>query len=80
VLVTTVTSIETLRRSPRAALFEGRDDIPVSMFMTEYDRGEGPDQHLHRYADVRRQPNPEMSPVTPKPSASLPNHSRSRLG
>jgi len=47
VLVTTVTSIETLRRSPRAALFEGRDDIPVSMFITEYDRGEGPDQHLH---------------------------------
>ena len=52
VVVTTVTSIETLRRSPRAALFEGRDDIPVSMFITEYDRGEGPDQHLHPYAEV----------------------------
>jgi len=29
VLVTTVTPIERLRLSHRAALFEGRDDIPV---------------------------------------------------
>lgn len=52
VLVTTVTSIESLRLSRRAALFEGRDDIPVSMFVTQYDRGEGPDQHLHPYPEV----------------------------
>jgi mannose-6-phosphate isomerase-like protein (cupin superfamily) len=52
VSVTTVTSIESLRLSPRAALFEGRDEIPVSMFITRYSRGEGPDQHLHPYPEV----------------------------
>jgi excinuclease UvrABC helicase subunit UvrB len=46
VSVTTVTSIERLRLSTWAALFEGRDEIPVSMFITQYGRGEGPDQHL----------------------------------
>lgn len=50
--MTTVTSIEALRLSRRAALFEGRDEIPVSMFITAYDRGEGPDQHLHPYPEV----------------------------
>jgi mannose-6-phosphate isomerase-like protein (cupin superfamily) len=50
--VATVTSIETLRLSSRAALFEGRDEIPVSMFILRYDRGEGPDQHLHPYPEV----------------------------
>ena len=50
--VTTVTSIESLRLSRRAALFEGRDEIPVSMFITQYGRGEGPDQHLHPYPEV----------------------------
>ena len=48
----TVVSIEDLRLSERAALFEGRDDIPVSIFVTRYARGEGPDLHLHPYAEV----------------------------
>jgi hypothetical protein len=52
VLVTTVTSTESLRLSRRAALFEGRDEIPVSMFITQYVRGEGPDHHLHPYPEV----------------------------
>ena len=47
-----VTSVEDIRLSPRAARFEGRDDIPVSMFITQYARGEGPDQHLHPYAEA----------------------------
>ena len=47
-----VIPIEDLRRSPRAALFEGRDDIPVSIFITQYERGQGPDLHLHPYAEV----------------------------
>ena len=50
--MTSVTSIESLRLSRRAALFEGRDEIPVSMFITQYDRGEGADQHLHPYAEA----------------------------
>jgi mannose-6-phosphate isomerase-like protein (cupin superfamily) len=50
--VTSVTPIEDLRLSHRAALFEGKDEIPVSMFITQYARGEGPDQHLHPYAEA----------------------------
>ena len=41
-----------LRRSPTALLFQGRDDIPVSMFVTEYPNGRGPDLHLHPYAEM----------------------------
>lgn len=48
----TVTPIEDLRRSPTAALFEGRDDIPISIFVTEYERGQGPDLHTHPYAEA----------------------------
>src|SRR4051812_26872534 len=48
----TVTPIEDLRRSPRAALFEGREQIGVSIFVTEYDRGQGPDLHFHPYAEA----------------------------
>jgi quercetin dioxygenase-like cupin family protein len=49
----TVTPIEDLRRSPTAALFEGREQIPVSVFVTEYpERGKGPDLHTHPYAEA----------------------------
>ena len=48
----TVIPIEALRRSPTAALFEGRDEAPVSIFVTEYQRGQGPDLHTHPYAEV----------------------------
>ena len=48
----TVTPIEDLRRSPTAALFEGREQIPVSIFVTEYQRGKGPDLHTHPYAEA----------------------------
>ena len=48
----TVTPIEELRLSATAALFQGRDDIPVSIFVTEYERGQGPDLHTHPYAEV----------------------------
>lgn len=44
--------LDSLRRSPTAQLYEGRDDIPVSIFVTEYARGQGPDLHLHPYAEV----------------------------
>ena len=49
----TVTPIEDLRRSPTAALFQGRDEIPVSIFVTEYpERGKGPDLHVHPYPEA----------------------------
>lgn len=48
----TVTPIEELRRSPTAALFEGGDQIPTSIFVTEYERGRGPDLHTHPYPEV----------------------------
>ena len=47
-----VTPIEDLRLSHRAALFEGGEQAPVSIFVTEYSRGEGPDLHLHPYPEV----------------------------
>jgi quercetin dioxygenase-like cupin family protein len=50
--VAIVTPIEDLRRSPQSALFEGGDDIPVSIFVTQYERGRGPDLHVHPYAEA----------------------------
>jgi mannose-6-phosphate isomerase-like protein (cupin superfamily) len=47
-----VTPIEKFRLSRRAVKYEGRDEIPISMFLTRYQRGEGPDLHLHPYAEV----------------------------
>jgi len=48
----TVIPIEDLRRSPTAALFEGRDEAPVSIFVTQYERGQGPALHVHPYPEV----------------------------
>jgi mannose-6-phosphate isomerase-like protein (cupin superfamily) len=48
----TVTPIEDLRLSETAALFEGKDEIPISSFITEYPRGKGPDLHLHPYPEA----------------------------
>jgi mannose-6-phosphate isomerase-like protein (cupin superfamily) len=48
----TVIPIEDLRRSPTAALFEGREHSPISIFVTQYQRGQGPNLHLHPYPEV----------------------------
>jgi mannose-6-phosphate isomerase-like protein (cupin superfamily) len=48
----TVIPIEELRRSATASLFEGRDQVPVSIFVTRYERGQGPALHLHPYPEV----------------------------
>jgi mannose-6-phosphate isomerase-like protein (cupin superfamily) len=47
-----VIALDEIRRSPTAALFEGGNDAPVSIFVTNYPRGRGPDLHLHPYAEV----------------------------
>ena len=48
----TITAVEDLRLSHRAARFEGGDQAGVSFFITTYANGEGPNQHLHPYAEV----------------------------
>ena len=47
-----VISIDDLRVSPTAALFQGEGDPPVSIFVTRYSRGQGPQLHLHPYPEV----------------------------
>jgi quercetin dioxygenase-like cupin family protein len=48
----TVTPLEDLRHSATAALFQGGEDIDVSIFVTTYERGQGPKRHLHPYPEV----------------------------
>lgn len=48
----TVIPLEELRVSPTAALFEGRDEAPISMFVTRYERDQGPQLHVHPYPEV----------------------------
>lgn len=50
--VATVTPIEQLRFSATAALFEGRDAADVSIFITNYERGQGVNLHVHPYPEV----------------------------
>lgn len=44
--------LEDSRISSTLARFEGADEIPLSMFVTEFPRGEGPPLHLHPYAEI----------------------------
>ena len=50
--MTTIVPLDELRRSATAALFQGGGEIPVSIFVTEYRRGQGPALHLHPYAEA----------------------------
>jgi quercetin dioxygenase-like cupin family protein len=49
-----VEAVASFRRSETAALFQGREagGVAVSMFVTEYPKGRGPDLHVHPYAEV----------------------------
>jgi mannose-6-phosphate isomerase-like protein (cupin superfamily) len=47
-----VQPLSELRRSETACLFQGGDRAPVSVFVTEYTDGRGPDLHLHPYPEV----------------------------
>ena len=47
-----VIPVEALRLSPTAALFEGGERAPISMFITTYERGQGPQLHVHPYPEV----------------------------
>jgi quercetin dioxygenase-like cupin family protein len=48
-----VIPFDEIRLSHRAALYEGgADGVDASTFITQYERGEGPDLHLHPYPEV----------------------------
>jgi quercetin dioxygenase-like cupin family protein len=48
-----VIAFDDVRFSPTARLFEGGDELGVSIFVTEYaERGQGPRLHLHPYPEV----------------------------
>ncbi len=48
----TVIALTDLVYSPTAMLYEGQDAAPVSIFITAYARGQGPDLHRHPYPEV----------------------------
>lgn len=48
----TVIPLDSLAFSPTAKLFEGGDEAPLSIFVTEYDRGQGVGLHVHPYPEV----------------------------
>ena len=47
-----VISVEDVRYTPSVALFEGHDQTPVSIYVTEFERGDGTPLHLHPYPEV----------------------------
>ena len=47
-----VIPIEEVRYTPAVAVFEGRDEAPVSFYVTEFERGEGTPLHLHPYPEL----------------------------
>jgi mannose-6-phosphate isomerase-like protein (cupin superfamily) len=50
--VPTVVPLDELRKSPTACLFEGGEEVPVSMFVTEHPRGKGAALHFHPYPEA----------------------------
>jgi mannose-6-phosphate isomerase-like protein (cupin superfamily) len=49
----TVIPFGSLRYSPTATLFEGGEELGVTIFVTEYpDRGQGPQLHKHPYQEI----------------------------
>lgn len=47
-----VIPVEDVRYTPAVALFEGHDETPVSVYVTEFERGDGTPLHLHPYPEV----------------------------
>jgi quercetin dioxygenase-like cupin family protein len=44
--------VDDVRYSPAVAVFEGQDDVPISFYVTEFERGEGTPLHLHPYPEL----------------------------
>ena len=47
-----VIPVDEVRYTPSVAVYEGHDDTPVSVYVTEFERGEGTPLHLHPYPEV----------------------------
>ena len=47
-----VHAIEEFRLSETVMRFQGGDQVPLSVFVTEYPRGDGPPLHIHPYAEL----------------------------
>jgi quercetin dioxygenase-like cupin family protein len=47
-----VIPIEDVRYTPAVAVLECGEDAPISFYVTEFERGEGPPLHLHPYPEV----------------------------
>jgi quercetin dioxygenase-like cupin family protein len=50
--VAKVIPLEDLRKTPTASLFEGADEVDVSVFVTTYERGQAVPLHFHPYPEV----------------------------
>lgn len=50
--MTEVHPLGELRRSATTSLFEGGEEIGVSIFVTRYEQGQGPDPHFHPYPEA----------------------------
>jgi quercetin dioxygenase-like cupin family protein len=50
--VTRVFPVDEVRYTPAVAVFEGHEETPVSVYVTEFDRGEGTPLHLHPYPEL----------------------------
>ena len=47
-----VIPVESVRYTPAVAVLEGHDDAPVSVYVTEFERGDGTPLHFHPYPEV----------------------------
>ena len=47
-----VHAIEEFRLSDALVRFQGGDRVPLSVFVAEYPRGDGPPLHIHPYAEL----------------------------
>ena len=47
-----VIPIDEVRYTPAVAVFEGREEAPVSFYVTEFERDDGTPLHLHPYPEV----------------------------
>ena len=50
--MTRIIPVDDVRYTPAVAVFEGRDDAPVSFYVTEFERGAGTPLHFHPYPEV----------------------------
>lgn len=50
--MTRVFPVDDVRYTPAVAVFEGHDETPVSMYVTEFERGDGTPLHLHPYPEL----------------------------